>query len=104
MRKAPTPVIQQGTQHGQNSCNFLRDKCSRLFLHFICVTFEMTEKLYDYIGLVGVFHAWKESFIEQWQNFKDKYSSKSASDFILQNYGANTDDQISNEDFSHIHR
>lgn len=67
----------------------------------------MTEKLYDYIGLVGVFHGLRESWRERWQNWKDKYPQRG--DFIksLLCHGSdNLDNEkgLVYEDFSHIHR
>lgn len=67
----------------------------------------MTEKLYDYIGLVGVFHSLRENWSERWQNWKDKYPRPG--DFIRSLVCYGTDTQIDKEgivyeDFSHIHR
>lgn len=66
----------------------------------------MTEKLYDYIGLVGVFHSLKERWCERWQNWKDRYPQQPGDFFrSLICYGADVSkDGIVYEDFSHIYR
>lgn len=71
------------------------------------VFIEMTEKLYDYIGLVGVLHGLRESWRERWQNWKEKYPQRG--DFIKSLLGFGASDEKNEkdlvyEDFSHIHR